>query len=114
MDKKETATVFYADDDRDDLDIFVEVAKDLNVTPHTYESADELIGALKNAPELPTHLFLDLNMPVKSGFEALSEIKAMPQFNEIPVIILSTASSENTVSKCEALGADLYICKPNS
>jgi CheY-like chemotaxis protein len=43
-----------------------------------------------NPDTLPDILFLDLNMPRKTGYECLSEIKLNIKLQRLPVIIYST------------------------
>ena len=51
-------------------------------------------------------------MPRKNGREVLEEIKKDPEFKLIPVIILSTSSSDDDIIKSYALNANCYIVKP--
>lgn len=112
--EKPLHTIFYADDDIDDLDFFKEVTSEINKPVSLFEQGDELIEALHNPPPSASIIFLDLNMPVKSGFEILTEIKATPATSDIPVIILTTSISPDDISQCKELGANLYIRKPTS
>ena len=57
-------------------------------------------------------IFLDLNMPKKSGLEALQEIKQDPQLHSIPVVILTTSSAQEDVLKSYDLGVNSFITKP--
>lgn len=57
-------------------------------------------------------VFLDLNMPKKSGKEVLKEIKA--QMPQIPVIICTANSDLETAVECLKLGAHDYLVKPIS
>ncbi len=65
------------------------------------------------ATHLPDVLFLDLNMPLKNGFECLQEIKSEPGLKNIPVIIFSTTAQDNAIDETYRGGAQLYIQKPN-
>lgn len=60
----------------------------------------------------PGLILLDLNMPRKSGREALEEIKADPQLRRIPVVILTTSDDEEDVINSYDLGVSSYITKP--
>lgn len=109
----ENVTIFYLDDDQDDLDSFKDVVEDLNdnVSVHTHTHSDDLLDALYNPPPNPHILFLDLNMPGKSGIEILTEIRGSDRFKDLPVIILSTSTSESNINQCRKLGANMYIPK---
>lgn len=62
--------------------------------------------------ELPDLLLLDLNMPRKSGREALQEIKSDPVLRHIPVIVLTSSSADEDVLRSYDLGVSSYIQKP--
>ena len=114
MDQKNFTSIFYADDDADDLDFFKEVTSEINEPVSLFEEGQELLSTLRNPPPLASVIFLDLNMPVKSGFEVLQEIRSAPATYGIPVIILTTSSNPEDVALCKTLGASMYIKKPTS
>ncbi len=61
---------------------------------------------------LPDIIFLDINLPKKNGFEVLAELKEDPELKRIPVIILTTSSAKQDISKAYDLHANCYIVKP--
>ncbi len=61
---------------------------------------------------LPDALFLDLNMPLKSGLDCLSEIKLDEKLKQLLVIIYSTSLDMGVVDSLYQKGAHQYICKP--
>ena len=60
----------------------------------------------------PDLVLLDLNLPKKDGREVLAEIKADERLRRIPVVILTTSSSEQDIFKTYDLHANCYITKP--
>jgi len=60
----------------------------------------------------PDLVLLDLNMPKKDGREVLTEIKQHEDLKRIPVVILTTSSSEADILKTYNLHANCYIVKP--
>jgi CheY-like chemotaxis protein len=60
----------------------------------------------------PDLILLDLNLPRKSGREVLAEIKANTSLRTIPVVILSTSSSQADIESSYGLHANCYISKP--
>lgn len=113
---KNNITIFYADDDADDLEFFREVTAsiDTKIDLFTHENGNQLLGAVKDSTPFPNLIFLDLNMPGKDGFEVLKELKGSKEYKDIPVVIFSTSNDMKNISKSRELGANLYITKPNS
>jgi len=62
---------------------------------------------------IPHILFLDLNMPCKTGHDCLKEIRANPRFKDLSIAIYSTSSSEKDIEDTFIGGANVYIKKPN-
>jgi CheY-like chemotaxis protein len=60
----------------------------------------------------PDIIFLDINLPKKNGFEVLEQIKNDPDLKRIPVIMLSSSSSEDHIHKSYELSANCYVTKP--
>src|SRR6478609_8882225 len=109
--------VFLADDDADDRLLFEDALKELDHKAALTVTKDgiELMSVLDNTvPPPPYVIFLDLNMPRKSGLECLAEIRRIQKLKNIPVIIFSTSESENAIEKTYTLGATYFICKPRS
>ena len=60
----------------------------------------------------PDLILLDLNLPKKDGREVLAEIKEDENLKHIPVVVLTTSSSETDVLKAYNLHANCYVTKP--
>ena len=104
-----------ADDDIDDCTFFKDALEELplSTTLSTVNDGVQLMNYLSaKSHDLPDVLFLDLNMPRKSGFECLSEIKLADKLKDIPVIIFSTSLNLEVVNLLYQKGAHHYICKP--
>ena len=109
--------IILADDDEDDRLFFTDAFDELkiNTKVNTFEDGVELMSYLnKSDAILPNVLFLDLNMPKKSGIECLVEIKASDKMSGIAIVIYSTSASEEDIEKTFVLGANIYIKKPDS
>lgn len=57
-------------------------------------------------------VFLDWNMPVMTGFEALVEIKKNPATKDIPVVMATTEAGKADILRAIQSGASAYIVKP--
>jgi CheY-like chemotaxis protein len=112
--EKMYSAIFYADDDVDDLEFFKDATSEINEAVSLFEEGTQLIQHLLNPPPKALVIFLDLNMPVKSGFDILREIKSTPATENIPVIILTTSNNPDDVKMSKKLGANLYIKKPST
>lgn len=60
----------------------------------------------------PDLVILDINLPRKNGHEVLEYIKGNELLKHIPVIMLTTSSSEQDVVKSYEQYANCYITKP--
>lgn len=65
---------------------------------------------------LPTEqidlLITDLNMPNVDGFELIRTVRSTPQYKELPIIILSSMTNNEDISRGMELGANSYLVKP--
>lgn len=60
----------------------------------------------------PALILLDLLMPEISGFDFIKEIKQSDMYKDIPVVIVSAVTDEETIEEIKGLGAVEYIKKP--
>jgi CheY-like chemotaxis protein len=110
-----TYTIMLADDDPDDRDLFEEAVGMLQgAAIDIVSNGIRLMQKLTQNDALPDFLFLDLNMPEKSGKECLREIRGHERLKDLPVIIYSTSASRRDIEDTFAMGANLYITKPNT
>ncbi|PLX27333.1 hypothetical protein C0583_03375 [Candidatus Parcubacteria bacterium] len=65
--------------------------------------------------ELPDIVLLDINMPIKDGFQVLKDISEQEDiyqiFRSIPVVILSNYNNPQDIDYCMRMGAQDYIIK---
>ena len=104
-----------ADDDIDDCCFFEDALNELPIsaTLSTVNHGVQLMQYLSaKSGSLPDLLFLDLNMPLKSGMECLLEIKQDEKLKHLPVIIFSTSLNNDVVDLLYQKGALYYIRKP--
>ena len=105
-----------ADDVTDERLFFRKALQELPVDFHltTVNNGDGLMVFLNNdLTELPDVLFLDINLPLKSGTECLEELKQNPKPENLPLIMFSTLNSACAIKMLFNKGADVYIHKPN-
>ena len=103
-------TVLVADDDTTIRDYLTARCRQVGLTVKT--AADGLRTLLKVSKEDPDLLILDLNLPDVQGFRVCQRLTD-PKFRPLPVIMLTASSDEETIRRCEEIGA-IYLQKgPN-
>ncbi|MDR7211657.1 response regulator [Flavobacterium piscis] len=106
--------ILQIDDDTDDCELFLEALQ--AISSALYTSINDPVDALRKLihKEIsPDVIFLDLNMPVMSGMEFLTEIKKNDIIKNIPVIIFSTSQFDEIKRQAKNNGAHDFISKPS-
>ncbi len=113
--------VLIADDDSDDVQLTKDCFNENRLPIHVNNVGDGqiLMDHLKNitvskSKDLPQLILLDINMPRKSGLEALQELKQDDALRKIPVVIFSTSQASTDIARAYELGASCFVSKPNS
>jgi CheY-like chemotaxis protein len=105
--------ILLVDDDPDDRYLFSEAISGLNGL-YDVTCVNNFTGALSYlATHKPALIFLDLNMPIKNGFDCLSVLKKEERYKKIPVVIFSSSSYEKDIQAAYDRGAALYFTKPS-
>lgn len=107
--------ILQIDDDLDDCELFMEALVAVSSAAYTaiYDPVEALRRLVMKEIE-PDVIFLDLNMPIMSGLEFLTEIKKQDKLKEIPIIIFSTSEFEDIILEAKQYGAQDFISKPNN
>lgn len=111
------SNILLADDDDDDCLLFRDVVAELypEVTVARAVNGKHLLELLDdNRVKLPDIIFLDVNMPLMSGLEALAEIRQADRLRSVPVIMFSTSAHSSAVNKAFNMGARYFVQKPDS
>ena len=59
------------------------------------------------------HLFVtDLNMPGMDGIELTRQLRGMPEYRFVPIVLLTTESNQEKKMQGKAAGATGWIVKP--
>ncbi len=77
-----------------------------------YEAGDgaEALAAMR---QQPVNLVLsDINMPNMDGIEFLTQVRAVPEWKQVPIVMITTEGSQNRVMEAVQLGASAYVRKP--
>lgn len=116
--------VLYVEDEEDDVFFMRNAFSKLGVQDRFYAVQDGGRAILYLAGQepytdrerhpLPSFVLLDLNLPVRSGFEVLEWLRSQPQFKSLPVVIFSSSGRLEDRQRAEQLGATEYLLKPTS
>jgi CheY-like chemotaxis protein len=87
------------------------IANVINVARDGQEALDKLEESYHKG-QLPDLILLDINLPKLNGHEVLEQLKQNEHFKHVPVIILSTSSSEMDILKSYKNHANCFITKP--
>jgi two-component system chemotaxis response regulator CheY len=80
-----------------------------------YDVVEALDGldALSKLKGQELHLILsDVNMPKMDGLEFTRQLRAMPEYKFVPVVLLTTESTAEKKQQGKAAGATGWIVKP--
>lgn len=108
--------ILLADDDEADRLLFTDAFSEIPVknVVCTVNNGIELMEWLNGEDRsFPHILFLDLNMPRKSGLDCLKEIRSNDKLKNLLVAIYSTSDSEKDIDETFQNGANIYIKKPD-
>lgn len=104
--------VLVVDDDAKLVDI---ITRSLQKTASEYEiasAADGYEAGLMMAKFCPDLVLLDIIMPYRDGFSVCQKIKANPDTNHIPVLIITGHPEDDNIQRALECGADDYLLKP--
>jgi CheY-like chemotaxis protein len=60
----------------------------------------------------PDLVLLDLNLPDRSGFDVLETIRTETDFQDVPVVVISSSNSNDDIRRVYELSANAYVTKP--
>lgn len=89
------------------------IDKNINIVMNGKDAIDYVFNDGKYQKAIrPDLILLDVNLPLKSGYEVLKAIKNNHDTKLIPVIMLTTSSSENDINISYSNHANCFITKP--
>lgn len=104
--------ILVAEDNPDSRELLSEILLSLG---YEVVLAFDGVNALEKLEEFyPDLIILDVDMPRKSGFEVVGELKESAEYSKIPIIMLTARSDVESRVKGLGLGADDYLSKPFS
>src|SRR3989442_6456219 len=120
----EWQTILLVDDSENDREIMRVAFKKANFSNPLQEvhNGEEAIAYLKgedvytdrNKFPLPAVMLLDLNMPMKNGFDLLSWVRTQPALKRLSIVILTASTRMEDVERAFDLGANSFLVKPSN
>jgi two-component system, chemotaxis family, response regulator Rcp1 len=111
--------ILLVEDNEGDIVLTQETFKDFKMlnTHSVVRDGEEAINYLKKKDEFstaitPDFIFLDINLPKIDGKEVLSFLKHDENLCTIPVIMLTTSSSQIDIADSQKNNANGYLIKP--
>ena len=105
-------TALIVDDNRDMADGLAKILELLGVKAEVAYGARTGMQMLQR--KSPDVIFLDVSMPGVDGFEVMAYFRRLPQFKDIPVIIVTSDDQPETAQKAKSTGVLSLIVKPVS
>jgi DNA-binding response OmpR family regulator len=105
------ARAWIVDDDDEMINAVRLMLRMLDFTVEAYHDARSAARRLL-AGERPDVLVLDINMPEVSGIDMLEFVRMRNELKGMPVVMLSSETTDLQVDQAMALGADAFVFKP--
>jgi two-component system chemotaxis response regulator CheY len=104
-------TVWFVDDD---AEMSQAIRLFLNLLGHSMRAFPDArsAGRALLAGERPDVLLLDISMPEVSGVDLLEFIRRRTEWQDLPILMISSEATEAQVDQAIALGANGFIAKP--
>ena len=105
-------TILVVDDSRIMRNIVKNTFADLKIPCQYLEAPDGKVALQLMETNKVNLVFLDWNMPEMDGMEFLKKIRAMPGYDNLPIIMVTSEAARYNVVEALQNGATDYIIKP--
>jgi signal transduction histidine kinase/CheY-like chemotaxis protein len=113
----EGLSVLAVDDNLMNRRILQEMLANLGMKPVLAESADTALAMLADTHKAGWQfglVLIDAHMPKMDGFSLAEQIISLPEFQSVPLIMLTSAGQAGDARRCRELGIAAYLSKPLS
>jgi CheY-like chemotaxis protein len=109
--------ILLVEDNEGDILLATEAAEESGIVDNIRiikdgKAAIRFFETLTKKEKLPELVLLDINLPKVNGQQVLTYIKNSERFKNIPVVMLTTSSSEEDIAQSCKNNASCYITKP--
>ena len=103
-------SILVVDDEPDNFEVIEGLLDGKDYTLHYVNCGQDALDALETLN--PDLILLDVMMPEIDGLEVCRQIKAMPEWQAIPIIMVTALAEKTDLARCLSMGADDFVCKP--
>jgi CheY-like chemotaxis protein len=102
--------ILVVDDDPDTLEVECALLESQGYELTCVESVEAAVAAIrKNPPDL---VITDCAMPIQDGFDLIHRIKAQPEFDAIPTLMVTAHANPELRDRALQEGFDAFLTKP--
>jgi len=102
--------ILIVDDEPDNFDVIDTLLSDRDYQLHYASSGERAIASLEAVQ--PDLILLDVMMPGMDGIEVCQRLKALSQWEAVPIIMVTALTTKQDLAQCFSAGADDFISKP--
>ena len=110
--QKRTLNIMIVDDSPSVRRVSSNLIKSVGWNPVQAKDGLDALDKLQSGEIMPDMMMLDIEMPRMDGYQLLTSLRTLPAFRNLPVVIVSSRSSEKHRQKAFDLGATDYLVKP--
>ncbi|MFN6461680.1 MAG: response regulator [Nostoc sp. DedVER02] len=103
-------SILVVDDEPDNFDVVETLLDNQNYELHYASGGQQALNRLNSLQ--PDLILLDVMMPDLNGMEVCQRIKADPQWQMVPIVMVTALTAKEDLARCLATGADDFISKP--
>ena len=100
----ENPSILVIDDEPDNFDVIEAFLSTQNCQLHYASTGQEAIASLDTFQ--PDLILLDVMMPGMDGIEVCRQIKSMPQWRSVPIMMVTALAAKENLARCLESGAD--------
>ena len=104
------ARILVVDDDPDTLEVECAVLENQGYRLVCVESVEAAVAAIRMNP--PDLVITDCAMPIEDGFDLIHRIKAQPEFDAIPTLMVTAHANPELRDRALQEGFDAFLTKP--
>jgi chemosensory pili system protein ChpA (sensor histidine kinase/response regulator) len=108
----QTLTIMIVDDSPSVRRVSSNMIKNIGWIPTLAKDGLDALEQLQASETPPDLILLDIEMPRMDGYQFLGAVRSLPAYRTLPVVIVSSRSSEKHRQKAFDLGATEYLVKP--